>query len=63
MVELIRKPPRRPLTKKAKFEVYDGIKPGEYLITVRQWEPYPSNDLLKGKFGPKKSEDSSYGRR
>lgn len=37
------------------FELTDGIEPGEYLITVGQYEPYPQNDLLKGKFGPKKS--------
>ena len=33
-----------------------GIEPGEYLVTIRQWDPYPQNDLLKGKFGPKKSK-------
>lgn len=38
------------------FEIPQGIEPGEYLITVRQWEPYPNNDLLKGRFGPKKSK-------
>ena len=32
------------------FEIPQGIEPGEYIITVRQWEPYPENDLLKGKF-------------
>ena len=37
------------------FEVTDGIEPGEYLITVGQYQPYPQNDLLKGKFGPRKS--------
>ena len=37
------------------FEVVDGIEPGEYMITVGQYEPYPQNDLLKGKFGAKKS--------
>ena len=39
-----------------KFEVFDGISPGEYLVTVRQWQPYDENDLLKGKFGPRKSK-------
>jgi hypothetical protein len=38
------------------FEIPQGIEPGEYLITVRQWEPYPQKDLLKGKFSAKKSE-------
>lgn len=37
------------------FELVDGIEPGEYLVTVRQWEPYPEKDLLKGKFSAKKS--------
>lgn len=40
------------------FELVDGLEPGEYLITVSQYEPYPDNDLLKGKFGsrnPRKS--------
>lgn len=39
-----------------KFEIVEGIEPGEYLITVRQWQPYQSNDLLKGKFAPNKSK-------
>ena len=39
-----------------KFEIPQGIEPGDYLITVRQWQPYPENDLLKGKFGPRKSK-------
>jgi hypothetical protein len=38
------------------FEITQGIEPGEYLITVRQWEPYPQKDLLKGKFSAKKSK-------
>lgn len=38
-----------------KFEIPQGIEAGEYLITVRQWEPYPQRDLLKGKFSAKKS--------
>ena len=37
------------------FEIPQGIEPGDYLITVRQWQPYPQNDLLKGKFSAKKS--------
>ena len=37
------------------FEIPQGIEPGEYLITVRQWQPYPQNDLLKGKFSERKS--------
>lgn len=27
-----------------------GIPPGKYRIAVRQWDPYPSNDVLAGKF-------------
>jgi len=38
------------------FEIPQGIEPGEYTITVRQWEPYPQNDLLKGKFRLGKSK-------
>ena len=38
------------------FEIPQGIEAGEYLITVRQYEPYPQRDLLKGKFGPAKSK-------
>ncbi len=37
------------------FEVIDGVKPGKYLITVRQWDPFPTTDRLKGKFDEKKS--------
>lgn len=39
-----------------KFEIPQGIEPGEYLITVRQWDPQPENDLLKGKFSERKSK-------
>ena len=39
-----------------KFEIPQGIESAEYMITVRQWQPYPSTDLLKGKFGPRKSK-------
>lgn len=39
-----------------KFEIPQGIEAGEYLITVRQWEPYPQKDLLKGKFSAAKSK-------
>lgn len=38
------------------FEIPQGIEPGEYVITVRQWQPYPQNDLLKGRFSPKNSK-------
>lgn len=38
------------------FEIPQGIEPGEYVITVRQWEPYPQKDLLKGKFRLGKSK-------
>ena len=38
------------------FEIPQGIEAGEYLITVRQYEPYPQKDLLKGKFSPAKSK-------
>ena len=38
------------------FEIPQGIEPGEYLITVRQWQPYLENDLLQGEFGPTKSK-------
>jgi hypothetical protein len=27
-----------------------GIKPGKYRIAIRQWDPYPDNDKLGGKF-------------
>ena len=36
------------------FKISQGIEPGEYLITVYQLEE--EVDLLKGKFGPKKSK-------
>lgn len=38
------------------FEIPQGIEPGEYTITVRQWQPYPQNDLLKGRFRLGKSK-------
>lgn len=38
------------------FEIPQGIDPGEYVVTVRQWEPYPQKDLLKGKFSAQKSK-------
>ena len=28
----------------------NGIPPGKYRVSVRQWEPYPQKDLLGGKF-------------
>lgn len=37
------------------FVLTDGIMPGEYLVTVGQFQPYPQNDLLKGKFSVRKS--------
>lgn len=43
------------VNEQGEFDVFDGLQPGEYLITVRQWQPYDSNDLLQGKFSPKKS--------
>ncbi len=37
-----------------RFEVHGrdgkGILPGKYRIAVRQWDPYPQNDKLGGKF-------------
>jgi hypothetical protein len=44
------------VNEEGKFEVFDGIEPGEYLITVRQWQPYDSDDLLKGRFSPRNSK-------
>jgi hypothetical protein len=38
------------------FELIDGIPPGTYRITVRQWDPYPQVDRLKGKFDEKRSK-------
>ena len=38
------------------FELIDGIEPGEYLITIQQWDPYPQRDRLKGKFDEKNSK-------
>jgi hypothetical protein len=37
------------------FELIDGIPPGTYRITVRQWDPYPNVDRLQGKFDEKRS--------
>jgi hypothetical protein len=37
------------------FELVDGIAPGTYLITIRQWDPYPSVDRLKSKFSEQES--------
>jgi hypothetical protein len=28
----------------------NGIPPGKYRVSVRQWEPFPAKDLLEGKF-------------
>jgi len=33
----------------------DGIPPGRYRIAVRQWDPYPQVDRLKGRFDEKNS--------
>lgn len=33
----------------------DGIPPGKYRIAVRQWDPYPQVDRLKGRFDEKNS--------
>lgn len=32
-----------------------GIPPGKYRVAVRQWDPYPDFDRLKGKFDAKHS--------
>lgn len=37
------------------FEVIDGIEPGKYLVTIRQWDPYPQVDKLNGKFDERNS--------
>jgi hypothetical protein len=33
-----------------------GIKPGKYRIAIRQWDPYPDNDKLGGKFSLENSK-------
>ena len=33
----------------------DGIPPGRYRIAVRQWDPYPQVDRLKGRFDERNS--------
>jgi hypothetical protein len=38
------------------FEVVDGLEPGLYVITVEQWDPYPSTDRLQGKFNEQNSK-------
>ena len=38
------------------FEVIEGVKPGNYLITVRQWDPYPQVDRLGRKFDERNSK-------
>jgi len=38
------------------FELVQGIELGKYVITIRQWEPYPQNDKLKGIFSGKNSK-------
>jgi hypothetical protein len=32
-----------------------GVAPGKYRISVQQFDPYPGNDKLDGKFAPGKS--------
>lgn len=34
----------------------NGIPPGKYKITVRQWDPYPQTDKLQGQFDEKNSK-------
>ncbi len=38
------------------FELIDGLEPGKYLISVRQWDPYPQTDRLKGRFDERNSK-------
>jgi hypothetical protein len=38
------------------FEVVDGLEPGLYVVTVEQWDPYPSTDRLRGKFNDQNSK-------
>ncbi len=38
------------------FEVIDGLEPGKYLISVRQWDPYPQIDRLQGRFDERNSK-------
>ncbi|PHS16461.1 MAG: hypothetical protein COA78_03800 [Blastopirellula sp.] len=33
-----------------------GLAPGKYKVEIRQWDPYPDNDKLKGKFSLKNSK-------
>lgn len=33
----------------------NGIPPGKYRIAVRQWDPYPQEDKLGGRFDPENS--------
>jgi len=38
------------------FELIDGIVPGTYVITVKQWDPFPQVDRLKGRFNERNSK-------
>lgn len=38
------------------FEVIDGLEPGKYLVTVRQWDPYPQIDRLQGRLDQRNSK-------
>ncbi len=38
------------------FEVIDGLEAGKYLISVRQWDPYPQTDRLQGRFDERNSK-------
>jgi hypothetical protein len=38
------------------FQLVDPLPAGKYLITVRQWDPYPNVDKLQGKFDERNSK-------
>ena len=37
------------------FDVFGGVPPGTYKFVIIALDPYPSNDVLKGKFSMEKS--------
>jgi len=37
------------------FKVDGGIPTGKYKVVIHQWNPFPNNDILKGKFSKEKS--------
>lgn len=43
------------VSKDGTFSHPDGIPPGKYKISVRQWDPYPNVDKLQGAFADDKS--------